>query len=223
VTRDTRDAEARDAARFAAVVDGAVDRSATVRLRPYDPDREGDPAALWACKRAFERELGGVDGDQGGRDDGVDGDDRDDTTGGVEKADAYDAKLTAAYRERYLAWVERCVADEPVVWLALSGAAEGANEGAEQAEETLGYAFLLPERLAMVWDGAVLNELYVRPLARGSGVADALLGAVVERAREQSLPMDRLLLDVDPSNERARAFYRRHDFRPWGETIARKL
>lgn len=198
--------ETRDAERFATVVDATVDRPA--RLRPYDPGREGDPAALWACKRAFERELGGVD----------DPDDAPRESG--EKAAAYGAKLTEDYRERYLAWVDRCVADEPAVWLAVGA---GTGEGDDRREAVLGYAFLLPERLAMVWDGAVLNEVYVRPSARGTGIADALLGAVVERAREQSLPMDRLLLDVDPSNERARAFYRRHGFRRWGEVVARDV
>ena len=58
--------------------------------RPYDPtaDRED----LWALKAAFERELGAAGGDG--------------------KATAYEGKLTDAYRERWLAWVDRCVADD---------------------------------------------------------------------------------------------------------------
>ncbi len=191
----------RPAAAFARVVGGSAEGA--VRLRPYDPDRAGDPAALWRLKRAFERELGA----------------------GGEKATAYDAKLTDDYRRRYLDWVARCVADDPLVWLAVEDGAERAVSDEEDtpADGVVGYAFLLPERLAMVWDGAVLNELYVAPAWRGTGTADALVGAVVERAREQTLPMDRLLLDVAPSNERARAFYKRHGFEPWGEMVARDL
>ncbi len=210
MTDDTTDGEGtpagRPAAALARVVDGTV--AGTVRLRPYDPERPADPAALWRLKRAFERDLGGVD------------------SSADDKAAAYGAKLTDDYRERYLAWVRRCVADGPAVWLAVEdadGTERGASDGDATASEVVGYAFLLPERLAMVWDGAVLNELYVVPAWRGTGVADALLGAVVEQAREQDLPMDRLLLDVAPSNERAQAFYDRHGFRPWGEMVARDL
>ena len=75
----------------------------------------------------------------------------------------------------------------------------------------------------MIWDAAVLNEIYVRPAARGTGLADDLLAAVVEHARGQALPLDRLVLDVDPGNGRARRFYERHGFEPWGEVVARDL
>ena len=86
-----------------------------------------------------------------------------------------------------------------------------------------GYVFVLPERLALVWDAAVVNELYVAPERRGTGVADDLLAAATDVAREQDLPLDRLLLDVDPGNERARTFYERHGFGHWGEIVARPL
>ncbi len=159
-------------------------------LRPYDPDAEADREALWALKRAFETELG---------------------AGDETKAAAYDAKLTDDYRRRWLAWVDRCVADGPrCVTVADAGG-------------PVGYVFLLPERLAFVWDAAVVNELYLRPAARGTGLADDLMDAAVAVAREQDLPMDRLLLDVDPDNDRARAFYDRHGFEPWGEIVAREL
>ena len=42
-------------------------------------------------------------------------------------------------------------------------------------------------------------------------------------ARKQELPLKRLVLDVDPENTRARAFYDRHGFEPWGEMVAKKL
>lgn len=158
--------------------------------RPYDPGR--DRPGLWSLKWAFERELGA------GGDDG--------------KQAAYEAKLTDAYRERYLAWVDRCAAESPACLPVAAG-----------ADGLVGYAFLLPESLALIWDAAVLNELYVAPDHRGTGLADDLLEAALATARDQSLPMDRLVLDVAPTNERARAFYGRHGFEPWGELVAREL
>ena len=132
-------------------------------------------------------------------------------TGGPEKGEIYREKLDAAYRERYLDWVGECVAAESCVFLA------------EREGEACGYAFLLPERLAMIWDAAVLNELYVEPEARGTGIADDLMAAVIEAAGEQSLPIERIVLDVDADNGRARAFYDRFGFESWGELVTRPL
>lgn len=132
-------------------------------------------------------------------------------TGGEEKRAAYEAKLTGEYRTRYLDWVERCIADEPRCVTVADG------------DGLVGYVFVLPERLSMIWDAAVVNELYVSPECRGTGVADELMEAACVLAREQDLPLDRLVLDVDPENERARAFYDRYGFTPWGEMIARDL
>ncbi|MEF8841942.1 MAG: GNAT family N-acetyltransferase [Haloarculaceae archaeon] len=168
------------------------------RVRAYDPDR--DREGLWALKRAFELELG--------------------AGGGEEKASTYEGKLDPAYREQYLAWVDRCVADEDCVFVAGDGV-DGANDGEDRDLD--GYLFVLPERLAFVWDAAVLNEVYVRPDRRGSGVADALMDRAIEHARGQALPLDRLVLDVDRENERARSFYDRHGFTHWGEMVARDL
>ncbi len=168
-------------------------------VRPYDPDVGGDADALWDCKRAFERELGG--------------------TGDESKRDAYEGKLTDEYRERYLDWVRRCVADDPrsVTVAALPPSACGGTT------VFAGYVFVLPERLAMIWDAAVLNEIYVRPDHRDTGLADRLMDAAVEFARDQDLPLDRLVLDVDRGNDRARAFYERRGFEHWGEMVAREL
>lgn len=128
-----------------------------------------------------------------------------------EKRAAYDAKLTEAYAERYLDWVRWCLAREP------RSVIVAASEG------LAGYVFVLPERLAMIWDAAVLNELYVEPDHRGSGVADELIEAALALAREQEPPLERIVLDVDPENARAAAFYERHGFEPWGEMVARDL
>ena len=165
-------------------------------VRTYDPDR--DREGLWALKRAFELELGAGGGDV--------------------KESKYEGKLDPGYREGYLAWVDRCVDDEDCVFVADASGAEGDADG-----DPDGYLFLLPERLAFVWDAAVINEVYVRPERRGSGLADALIGRAVEHARSQDLPLDRLVLDVDRENERARAFYDRHGFTHWGEMVGRDL
>lgn len=161
-----------------------------MNIRPYDPHR--DRGQLWTLKQAFERELGAAGSDA--------------------KGSVYDDKLTDAYRNRYLDWVERCVA-ESADCLQVGAGSDG----------LAGYTFLLPESLAMIWDAAVLNELYVVPDHRGSGLADRLLEGTLAVADDQSLPMNRLLLDVAPTNERALALYERHGFEPWGRVLARNL
>ncbi|WP_227374261.1 GNAT family N-acetyltransferase [Haladaptatus halobius] len=162
-------------------------------IRPYDADDASDAKELWKLKRGFELGLGNG-------------------TGGDEKATVYAEKLTDEYREEYGEWVERCVThDERCVTVADAG------------DGLAGYVFVLPDDFAFVWDAAVLNEIFVHPDHRGTGVADELMDAAVDLARDQNLPLDRLVLDVDRENDRARAFYDRHGFEHWGEMVARKL
>ncbi len=132
--------------------------------------------------------------------------------GNQAKVDRYADKLTDRYRTRYLDWVERCVADEPDC-LTVAATADG----------LAGFVFLLPADLAFVWDAAVVNELFVRTGHRGTGVVDDLLDLALDIARGQDLPLDRILLDVDADNDRARAVYDRHGFEPWGQIVARDL
>ncbi len=153
----------------------------------------GDRESLWALKEAFERELGV-------------------TTGGTEKQTEYEGKLTPAYRERYFDWLECCL-DENNECLVV-GVADDAPRG---------YVFVLPESFSMIWDAAVINELFVQPRYRGTGLADQLLKAALELANEQSLPMDRLVLDVSHENQRARNFYARHGFEDWSGMMARPV
>lgn len=61
-----------------------------------------------------------------------------------------------------------------------------------------------------------LISMWVAPYARGKGVADALVGAVIEYARR--LQIENVSLNVMESNRRARAFYRRLGFVDRGET-----
>lgn len=132
--------------------------------------------------------------------------------GGDEKSDTYDGKLTDEYRERYLEWVAWCVERDP-------DCVTVADDGTDLA----GYVFVLPEALSMIWDSAVLNELYVRESSRGTGLADDLMQAAHDCARAQELPIDRIMLDVDAENGPAGGLYARHDFEPWGELLARDL
>jgi GNAT superfamily N-acetyltransferase len=68
---------------------------------------------------------------------------------------------------------------------------------------------------------AFLHVLYVRPEARGTGVAAALVREVVSRLR--ALGADVLELDVLASNEAARAVYERWGFAPVELTLAAPL
>jgi ribosomal protein S18 acetylase RimI-like enzyme len=197
-----------------------TDESTTddVRLRPYDPDR--DPENLWDLKRGFELGLGSGTGDD-------------------DKQDVYEGKLTTEYGERYLDWVFWCTKHDPrcvTVAEIVEGKEHSSRENKEESQghgnvgesenetnELAGYVFVLPQQLAMIWDAAVLNEIYVRPEYRGTGVADDLMESAVELAADQDLPLDRLVLDVDRENDRAGAFYERHGFEHWGEMVARTL
>jgi ribosomal protein S18 acetylase RimI-like enzyme len=67
-------------------------------------------------------------------------------------------------------------------------------------------------------DGSVeLISMWVAPFARGRGVGDALVNAVIEWAREQQAST--VALGVLEGNERAVAFYRRHGFIPVGASV----
>lgn len=64
-------------------------------------------------------------------------------------------------------------------------------------------------------DAAWLISMWVAPEARGRGVGDRLIEAVVGWARENGYP--RVLLDVADENAPAVALYARHGFEPTGE------
>jgi ribosomal protein S18 acetylase RimI-like enzyme len=157
------------------------------------PYESGDADALWRLKRRFELALATG-------------------TGGDAKEATYRDKLDDDYRRSYLDWVGRCVEECP-----------RAVQVADPGDELAGYVFVLPDSLAHVWDAAVLNEVFVAETDRGTGVADDLMEAALTLAREQDLPLDRIVLDVDPDNARATGFYDRWGFEAWGELVARPL
>ncbi|MFF2082398.1 GNAT family N-acetyltransferase [Nocardia sp. NPDC058176] len=89
---------------------------------------------------------------------------------------------------------------------------------AVEGGEIVGYAMLVagrpsdPEVAAQVGPGAVveLSKMYVLPGHHGSGVANALMAAVVATAREAGAGA--LWLGVNQANARAQKFYTKHGF-----------
>jgi GNAT superfamily N-acetyltransferase len=65
-------------------------------------------------------------------------------------------------------------------------------------------------------DAAWLISMWVVPEARGQGVGNALIDAVIECARSSGA--SRLLLDVGDHNQQAIALYARRGFQPNGQT-----
>ncbi|MBX3465895.1 MAG: GNAT family N-acetyltransferase [Planctomycetes bacterium] len=62
---------------------------------------------------------------------------------------------------------------------------------------------------------AMLLSMWVAPQARGAGVGDALIDAVVDWARDEGFA--RVVLDVGDENASAQRLYARHGFAPTGE------
>lgn len=69
---------------------------------------------------------------------------------------------------------------------------------------------------------ALLWGMYVRDAARGSGLAGAMVEAVLDKARAEGV--EQVMISVITDNERARQFYDKMGFRPYGlERRALKL
>lgn len=60
-----------------------------------------------------------------------------------------------------------------------------------------------------------IEELYVRPQARGRGVGTALVEAVLQKARGQDVRAFHVF-SASRNTEEVLRFYRRHGFEPWG-------
>jgi ribosomal protein S18 acetylase RimI-like enzyme len=78
--------------------------------------------------------------------------------------------------------------------------------------------FARPSRPKLAHTGDV-GAMYVRGTARGAGLADALLEALVDHAARE---VEQIQLTVNAENARAIKFYERHGFRPIGR-IPRSL
>ena len=87
---------------------------------------------------------------------------------------------------------------------------------AERNGELVGYAKLGPPHLPFEPRGeaAELRQLYVVEEMKGQGVADELMGWVINRARAKRA--DHLYLSVFTENHRARRFYEKYGFEPEG-------
>lgn len=105
----------------------------------------------------------------------------------------------------FLAWRDR----RPV------GIAGGAAEGGPSAERESARAQPAgQDREGSAGDERQVISMWVDPAARGTGIADALIGAVAGWARADGART--LTLWVTDASPRARAFYQRAGFRPTG-------
>lgn len=82
----------------------------------------------------------------------------------------------------------------------------------EEAGVAIGY-FALCFTMSLEFGGLVviLDDLYVRPGARGRGIGTEVLAKVEAVAAEKKAVQ--IFLEVEKANERAFAFYRRHGWR----------
>jgi ribosomal protein S18 acetylase RimI-like enzyme len=81
------------------------------------------------------------------------------------------------------------------------------------ADKPMGIARLTIPSFATERHKGMLTGMYVRAAARGSGLASALVEAVLERARGRVILIE---LSVVTTNERARRLYERHGFEIYG-------
>lgn len=87
---------------------------------------------------------------------------------------------------------------------------------AEKGSEALGFALYYPDFSTLRGrPGVMLQDIYVRPAARGLGLGRALLAEVMADAQDWQAAFLTLMLDRD--NDGARAFYARHGFAPRGD------
>jgi GNAT superfamily N-acetyltransferase len=93
---------------------------------------------------------------------------------------------------------------------------------AERRSEAVGYALFFPTFSSfLTTTGIWLEDLFVRPADRGSGVGRALLSAVAARVREQG--GGRLEWAALDWNEPALGFYERLGARTMGQWITHRL
>jgi len=103
---------------------------------------------------------------------------------------------------------EEAFTDE--VWRERAGS--GRTFGAWRDSEIVGLATGFPEEPPTGWH---LVGMWVAPECRGQGIADELVGAVCDLARQSGATSVRLW--VTDANDRGRAFYRRLGFAATGQ------
>ncbi len=106
----------------------------------------------------------------------------------------------------------RAFATSAWLWLAYAGEPASASTSIDGTVGSIGM-YPNPE---LPSGTTYLVGMWVHPEHRGSGVADALVRAVVETASAQGF--DRIVLEVADENDRAVRFYERQGFTPTGVT-----
>ncbi len=81
-------------------------------------------------------------------------------------------------------------------------------------EDAVGLIGLIPQTKSRMAHRAGVGMVWVEPSARGSGVSDALMTAVLDEARRSGLLQ--IELSVNAENARAVAFYEKHAFSVFG-------
>lgn len=94
---------------------------------------------------------------------------------------------------------------------------------ARDGDERLGFVTVSLERSGYERDHArgTVDNLYVRPERRGEGVGSALLATAEDALREAGA--DAVTLEAMAANDRARSFYRDHDYEPNRVQLSKRL
>jgi len=85
--------------------------------------------------------------------------------------------------------------------------------GAFIGEELCGFVGFYPLRNPKISHKGLMWGMYVTEHARGTGLAEAMVEAVVDYARDK---VEQLLISVIGENQRARRFYEKMEFVPYG-------
>jgi len=104
-------------------------------------------------------------------------------------------------------------AEERAEWMAAKSARYPVLVAVD-GDELLGWGSLNQFNSRTAYDHVVDFSIYVAREARGRGVGNALLAALVERARE--IGFHKMVLAAFPFNDRGMKLYERHGFRTGG-------
>ncbi len=85
--------------------------------------------------------------------------------------------------------------------------------GGFQDGELCGFAGFYRLKNPKIKHKGILWGMYVKEAARGTGLADAIVETVIAHARDR---VEQLLLSIITDNERARRFYGKMGFEPYG-------
>jgi len=104
--------------------------------------------------------------------------------------------------------------EERIEWMTARSPRHPVMVAVDDDGEVLGWAALNPFNARAAYDHVVEFSIYVAREARGRGVGNALLAALIERAR--TIGFHKIVLAGFPFNERGLKLYERHGFRTVG-------